>query len=118
MKDEKKTSDESETKPTEQQAETVPMHLEELPEERSARLAEARKREILAFAPPDMKDVAERCILEDLPVEEARKQITAALSERAKPSGTPEPQKIDKDEKTETKVDSIDDETLTRSLCG
>ncbi len=52
-------------------------------------------REILEGIAPktvDLTDVIDRCVLEDMPLSQARAEMSKAFSERAKPAGTPEPQ--------------------------
>jgi len=124
---EKKPAEGEQPQPSEQVRELEPTTLQtieprpEIPEEKAARAAEARRREIMAITPRDLQDVAEICIMDGLSLEDTRAKLRAAKAERAKPVGTPEPDTTtaptDNGDKT-PKVADIPDDVLERSLKG
>ena len=124
---EKKPAEGEQPQPSEQVRELEPTTLQtieprpEIPEEKAARAAEARRREIMAITPRDLQDVAEICIMDGLSLEDTRAKLKAAKAERTKPVGTPEPDTTtaptDNGDKT-PKVADIPDDVLERSLKG
>lgn len=65
--------------------------FEELTEERTAREIKARKAAIREIAPRGFEDMAERLILENVSVDEARVRFMAAMQKNSPSVGTPEP---------------------------
>lgn len=76
---------------------------------------EARAAAIRALAPASLRDLADRLVLEGKSVDEARAALLAALSERSKPVGTPEPKPAAAAPKA-VRLADISDEALAQSL--
>jgi len=83
---------------------------------------EIRAREIRAMTPRGLEEIADRCIIENKSVEDARKLILDEFTKRTAPVGTPAPQEPGKpgDNKEEKKleVNKMDDAAIKRALVG
>lgn len=117
-----KNKDKPADTPTAERAPGVPAAAPELEEERRARLATARRAEVMAICPPSMIGDAERLLLEGKTVEECRAELLKIHAERAAPVGTPEPAEAERkdggEKKAPSEVEKIDKGTFLRSLLG
>ena len=96
----------------------------EIPEERAARVAEAKRREFVALAPKECENLADQLVLEGATLEVARKRFLEVLEQRSTSVGTPEPKPViktgpeGKTEGVETRMADVSDDELTRAITG
>lgn len=81
---------------------------------------EIRSRDIMALAhTPELRSVAQRCILEGKSVDEARRAMLEDYARRSTPAGTTEPKPVEtREEAKGPKLADVSDDVLLRSLCG
>jgi hypothetical protein len=89
---------------------------DEISEERAARIREARRREILAIAPTQLREFAEGLVLEGLDVEAARTRMKQEWAQRTAPVGTPEPKRSESENRNTGWPAELTDDVLLRSL--
>ena len=92
-------------------------NVEELPEERAARLLVAKREAALAITPRGLEHVTEAALLEDnATVETVRAALKKAQADRFKPVGTTEPTPVTNGEERAAKQLPISDDVLVRSF--
>jgi hypothetical protein len=120
---EDKKKKEPEDVPTGEVGEVLELHAAPaavpLESEIATRDLEARAGAIRAITPRGLEAVADRCILENLPIEKARAQLLEEHSKRMQSVGTPEPaddSPEDNKNEGETRVKDLDDKSFVRAL--
>ncbi len=86
------------------------------PEEINERDLIARKNQIMELAPDNLRGFAQALVLENVPVEDARKRMLEELEKQSKSAGTPEGKEAE-GQKKQTAAD-VDSGLLSRSLLG
>ena len=89
-----------------------------IPEELAARRAMARKAEIEAITPAGLEDVAQRCLLEGLDLDQTRQRLLQAMTDQAAPAGTPEPKTETQGQEKAQTLEDVSDDVLVRTLVG